>query len=246
MATFLLVHGMWHGTWCWDRLVALLEERGHHAIAVPLPGMIGPDDDIGLASLDCWSKAVVEAARSADETPILVGHSRGGLIVSQAAEYDPAAFLALVYVTAIVLPDSVSNADIVSHLPADGLAGIVASDDGRSTTFKREVAAALMYQTTHPAIRDAALDRLQPDPSAIFSEPVSVSAERFGKVRKYYVECLRDLTLPIEFQRSMQANFPVEKCISLDCDHSPMASCPDDLANALIWFATAAGSHRPS
>lgn len=43
MTTFVLVHGESHGSWCWDKVVTLLEAQGYQAIAVDLPGIPGRD-----------------------------------------------------------------------------------------------------------------------------------------------------------------------------------------------------------
>ena len=73
MATFVLVHGSWHGAWCWDRLVPELESRGHQAITMDLPI---DDPSAGLAE---YAEAVVPLIP--DESAILVGHSLGASVI---------------------------------------------------------------------------------------------------------------------------------------------------------------------
>src|SRR4029077_15910029 len=75
MATFALVHGAWHGGWCWDRLIPALEARGHHAVAVDLPT---EDWSAGCAE---YAAIALDALRGADEDVVVVGHSLAGLTI---------------------------------------------------------------------------------------------------------------------------------------------------------------------
>jgi pimeloyl-ACP methyl ester carboxylesterase len=86
MARFVLVAGAWHGAWCWELVIPLLEARNHRAEAAELPGMGG--DKTPLAGLDmmAWARAVAHVIELDLEPVILVGHSRGGVVISQVAE----------------------------------------------------------------------------------------------------------------------------------------------------------------
>ncbi|MDX6387861.1 MAG: hypothetical protein QOD85_1663, partial [Gaiellaceae bacterium] len=76
MATFVLVHGAWHGAWCWGRLTPELEARGHAVIAMDLPS-----DEPGV-SFDGYADVVASALDQALAGPlILVGHSLAGLTI---------------------------------------------------------------------------------------------------------------------------------------------------------------------
>ena len=111
MATFVLIHGSWHGGWCFDEVKALLEAEGHVAIAPDLPGMGGSDEEMAQVTLQGWGDFAANLCRSASQKPvILAGHSRGGLVVSTAAETAPEAIDAIVYICAMMLPDGMSRA----------------------------------------------------------------------------------------------------------------------------------------
>ena len=85
MARFILVHGAWHGGWCWDEVSPRLTELGHQVRAPDLPGM-GADAASGhVATLDEWAMFIAGIASAQDEPAILVGHSRGGIVISRAA-----------------------------------------------------------------------------------------------------------------------------------------------------------------
>ena len=84
MATFILVPGAMHPAWCWHRIVPLLEQGGHRAIAIDLPGT-GEDRSIDRrdATLAIWADHVADQVRRAEGPVLLTGHSRGGLVISE-------------------------------------------------------------------------------------------------------------------------------------------------------------------
>src|SRR5215472_11584097 len=104
MTTFVLVHGAWHGGWCWHKIVSRLEAAGHVAVA---PDMIGhgidrtPIENVTLHSLAEGVGAVVSRQRG---PVVLVGHSFGGTIITEVGERMPEAIKVLVYLTAFVVP----------------------------------------------------------------------------------------------------------------------------------------------
>ncbi|HKI75494.1 MAG TPA: alpha/beta fold hydrolase, partial [Pseudomonadales bacterium] len=97
MSHFVLIHGAWHGGWCWNKVIPFLEERGHTVAAPDLP-LEQPFEayvDTALAAIDEASGPV-----------ILVGHSLGGVVITQVAERVPQKIERLVYVTAFAFnPD---------------------------------------------------------------------------------------------------------------------------------------------
>ena len=94
MSTFVLVHGAWHGAWCWDRLVPELEAHGHRTIAMDLPS-----DDEGM-TFDGYADAVCATLRGAGEDIVLVGHSLAGHTIPLVAARRPVK--RLVYLCSLV------------------------------------------------------------------------------------------------------------------------------------------------
>src|SRR5439155_9126295 len=96
MATFILVHGSWHGAWCWHKVTAALEAAGHRVIVPDLPAhgraWRFPRGRITLAAM---TRTVTRILDSLDEPAILVAHSRGGIVASQAAGRRPTRIRAL-------------------------------------------------------------------------------------------------------------------------------------------------------
>ena len=234
MATFVLVHGSWHGAWCWHRLSQQLRAQQHRVIAPDLPGMGDDRTPLAKVTLQGWANFVIDCLHAADEPVVLVGHSRGGVVISQAAEIAPERIRALVYVTAVLLPDGGTVSNIADQLPADSLAAIQYADDGASSVLRTEKAADLLYNTTPSKWVRFALGKLGPDPTEPNVTPLRLTAERYGSVPRFFIECLQDRTLGLAVQRRMVRDMPCQQVLSVDSDHSPFFSAPDRLAEALV------------
>jgi pimeloyl-ACP methyl ester carboxylesterase len=90
MAGILLVHGAWHGPWCWDNFAARLSERGHTVRAVRLRGHDRPTGRIWYR-VHHYVDDLRQAAAELSDPPVLVGHSLGGLVVQKYMEHHAAA-----------------------------------------------------------------------------------------------------------------------------------------------------------
>lgn len=241
MAGFVLIHGSWHGGWCFDRLAAILTARGHTVRAPTLPGMGGTAEELAAVTLDGWGEFAAQQchmlrAELPGEPVVLVGHSRGGLVISTAAECDPQAMDALVYVCAMMLPDGMSRAQFKEsegpNPPFDAIIRKV--HDGLATEIDTSGAAAVFAQLSPAEDVAAMLPRLMAEPHAVRSTPLRLTAERFGTLPRTYIECTEDRTIPITSQRRMQQALPGARVVSLWADHSPYLSRPESLATALI------------
>jgi len=189
MATFLLVHGGLHGGWCWEALTPCLAAKGHTVLAPDLPGMGASAIPASQATLAGWADFIIDLARVQAAPPILVGHSRGGIVLSAVAECAPEVCAGLIYVTAMLLQSGESMMGYAAaHMPHVGPA--VSIDNGSITThYDAASAHRTFYNRTDPAISQAAFARLCPEPIAPNVTPLQISDERFGSVPRAYVEC---------------------------------------------------------
>lgn len=237
MATFVLIHGSWHGGWCFDALRRRLEAAGHDVIAPDLPGMGGDEAALDAVTLDGWAEFVADLCRSAGPRPvILAGHSRGGLVISQAAEKAPEAIDTLVYICAMMLPDGMSRAQfkqLEGPNPAfDAL--ISPTPGGHGTRITGADPAAVFAQLAPPELAAAAMARLVDEPHRPRSMPLHLTPGRYGRVPRVYVECTDDRTIPLASQRRMQHLVPGARVETLWADHSPFLSRPEALAAILL------------
>lgn len=239
MASFLLIHGAWHGGWCFDRLRAPLEAGGHVVAAPTLPGIGGTDHELAATSLDRWGAFIAEQARALPGPVILVGHSRAGIAISMAAEHDPGAFAALVYLTAFLVPPGQSMFEVRESFPRDPAfeSGLSEAARGAALAISRDAAIVTFYGDCAPSDQDWAVSRLVPEPIGPMVVPLALTEERYGSVPRHYIECTLDRAIPIAQQRMMQQAQPCAGVATLESAHSPFLSMPDELAGVLHSIA---------
>ncbi|KQX48658.1 alpha/beta fold hydrolase [Paenibacillus sp. Root444D2] len=228
MSTYLLIHGAWHGAWCWEKIVPMLETAGHRVIAIDLPGHGEDQTPISEVSLDMYVNRVVATIDGLDQEVILVGHSMGGIVVSQAAEYRPNRIKSLVYLTAFLLQNG-QNMLVIPPNP-----NMRVSEDGSTITVPADKAKDTFYNNCLDEDLVGAVSRLQVQATNPFVTPVSLTEKNFGQVPRYYIEGLRDNAISIDMQRQMQAASPCKEVFTLDSDHSPFYSTPEQLCNILL------------
>lgn len=244
MATFVLVHGAWHGGWCFDGVRPLLEAEGHAVLAPDLPGMGGSDADLNGATLEGWGRFIAELCEGAAKPVILAGHSRGGIVISTAAEAAPGAVKALVYICAMLLPSGMSRGEWKAQQQLNPAFDAIVRRHpaARATVIDTENAADVFAQMSPPDQVALAMTRLVAEPDRPRLTPLSLTNARYGSVPRHYIECLQDRTIPIADQRAMQALQPCVSVTAIDCDHSPFLSAPRALADALLVIAKGASS----
>jgi len=235
MATYVLVHGAWHGGWCWHRIVARLLRASHRVMAPDLLSLGIDGTPAGSVTLRAWTDQIVALAESSSEPIVLVGHSRGGIVLSEVAERIPARIRVLVYVTAFLLEDGRSLVDSVAEQPASLVTpAMIVADDHLTATLRDDAIREAFYGRCSDD--DVALARalLKPEPLAPLASPVHTTAARFGRVPRVYIECTADRAITHDAQRRMQSALPCAKRVTLESDHSPFFCCPDELAAVLL------------
>ena len=239
MATFVLVHGACGGGWCWEKVVPLLKAHGHEACAPDLPGL--GDDHTPPANVTLADN-VEKLSRLLDrmaEPVVLVGHSLGGITISQLAEARRRKIRALVYVCALLPTSGKCGRDLTSQ-ETDTMFRLSrqVSPDGLTYTFARDKVPSLFYADVSPEDRYRAMERLRPQPLAISTTPVTLTDDRFGSVPRWYIECTHDNAIRINLQRAMVKASPC-KLLTMECGHSPFFSHPEELAEHLEAISAA-------
>jgi pimeloyl-ACP methyl ester carboxylesterase len=196
-------------------------------------------DKTPLAEVDfaAWARAVADVVAVSPEPVILVGHSRGGVVISQAAELAAEHIRLNVYLTAILMRNGESALASAGMVPSDTLRdrNYELTEDGLA--FKVLPDLAFSYGQSPPELVERALLHMTPEPQFALLTPLSLTPERYGTVRRAYVECLGDETVPPTLQRAMQAREPCEIVRTIDTDHCPGYSAPDKVAAVLDELA---------
>ena len=244
MSTFVLVHGSWHGSWCWQQVTPLLEQAGQVVQAIDLPGRAGDTTPLGEITLDHHVRRVLHALDAATEPVVLVGHSMGGVPITQAAERRPERIQALVYVAAY-LP---RNGEALVHLAQqDGqsvlLSNLTFREDCGDHLVNDEAVREALYADCSEEVAAWAARQLVPEPLAPVTTPVQLTAERFGRVPRVYVSTLQDRAVGPRLQQQMYTATPCLPVLTVNTGHSPFLAAPRALADQLL---TAAAATQPT
>lgn len=233
--TYVLVPGAWHGGWCWARVARELELAGHRVVTPELPGCARGNEEPVAISLEDWVAAIGEVVGQQREPVLLVGHSRGGIVISQVAERMPDRVAGLFYVAGFLLRHRESVLRVLREEEGDSpfLRNVTLSPDGSRWLLAEGSAERLFYGECPAEDVQLALSRLGTEPAAPMMKPLQLSEERFGRVPRIYVECLRDAAVPLALQRKMQCRLPCRRVVALDTGHAPFLSAPAALTAAL-------------
>jgi alpha-beta hydrolase superfamily lysophospholipase len=230
VATFGLIHGAWHGAWCWERLAPRLVARGHAARTSDLP-IEDPD-----ATMSDWVDTIIASLEDAPDPVMLVGHSLGGVLLPLVAARRPVA--RQVYLAAILHP-SLLPPDAPHPHPRGVFRPLDRFPDGSHRWPSVAAAAPALYGRCTPEDATWAFARLRrqqtarpwaevPAPPAGAASPVSA------------VACTDDRVVDPGFVRWAAVSALDADLHELDADHSPFLSEPDALADLLDMIARGA------
>jgi len=230
---FVLLHGAWHGGWCWDGVVKALEEAGHTAEAPTMPGH-GPKDDRSGIRFEDYVEAIVRVLAQQPEPVVLVGHSSAGFMMQAAAPKASGKISQLIFHNAFVLPDGKCQFDLVPPEVAQGMtAAAKASPDNCVPIDEGFVRGALM-QDAPVEIQDNLIARLVPQPISLFTTPVSTGDFEALAILKTVLFCKDDASLPPGAYLGMAQGLGEHDVIELEGGHETLFINPKALAGALI------------
>jgi pimeloyl-ACP methyl ester carboxylesterase len=247
LARFVLVHGAFAGGWCWDAVIEPLEAAGHSVSAPDLPGSGDDHTPVDAVTLSLYADHVcAELARTA-EPAILVGHSMGGVVITQAAARCRERVSLLVYVAAFLPRDGQSLIDL-TRLPEGAEDQVQANltiegDPPVGALSERAQAHALFNCATNRQLRWA-LERTRPQPLAPFLAPVELDGRDVAATERVYIRCTKDHAIPPALQARMVAERPCVELHEIDTDHSPFISRPAELARLLTGVAERSATGR--
>lgn len=232
--TYVLIHGAWHGKWAWTKLQTELEARGHKVIAIDLPGHGDDTTPLQTVTIDAYVQRVGQVVQAQTEKVVLVGHSMGGLVISQVAEQYGNSIESLIYVAAFLPQSGESLLSIEGRNPAPTVPpALIPSADQSYLDIDPSKITSLFYQDCTEADIAFAKARLTSQATAPLATPVTLTDEKFGKLPRFYVECTNDQAVNIALQRDMYTATPCQKVYTLASGHSPFFSVPVQLADAL-------------
>ena len=225
MSTFVLVHGAFHGAWCWDRLVPELRSLGHDAITMDLP-----IDDPTAGNVR-YAEVIVEAIGAHDDT-LLVGHSLGGLSIPLVAAARPVRRLivlcAFVPIPGHPFSDQYGDPGIFPTAPEGS--GPVMDPDGLMT-WPPAGAIQVFYPDCPADVAGWATSRLRRQSLAPHGEVCPLDA--WPDVPSSSILCREDLAIGSDWARRVAVERLGTVAEELPGGHSPFLSRPAELAAVL-------------
>jgi pimeloyl-ACP methyl ester carboxylesterase len=221
--TFVLIHGAWHGAWCWQLLTPLLEARGHQVIAPTLAGMGERASELSAdITLDTHIDEVVALLdRQRVQNAVLVGHSYAGVVISGVADRVPHRLRRLVFLDAVIVDNGQS-------LGGPTLVG------GKAALPPMPASA---FGVTDAVERAWVESNLTPHPANTFSTPLRLTNPLGNGLRCIYVACTRPAMSSVgrylQFARS-RLGWQIEE---LATGHDAMVTAPSPLADLLMRVA---------
>jgi pimeloyl-ACP methyl ester carboxylesterase len=183
---------------------------------------------------------VCETLDAQAEPVLLVGHSMGGIVITQVAEEHPEKIQTLVYLTAF-LPQNSESLLQIARLNVDSLLmpNLMANEEQGYLTFKEGAPLKEIFYGDCPD-DDVARARslLVPQAIAPMATPVRITAEHFGRVPRVFIECLRDRTIAPPIQKMMYTATPCQTILSMETSHSPFFSAPQELVRHLTELSS--------
>ncbi len=234
MQTIVLVHGAWGSSWSWDKVKPMLENAGYRVVTFDLPGHGTDKKPANTLTLDDFVDATVKVLKEQPEPVVLLGHSLGGTVISQAAEYCPEKISKLVYYSAFMLVDGEKQFDrIVSDkFTKVGPETLDIHEDGTCDLIKDKVRN-VFFNTSTDEDAAFAIERLQTDSIVPMQKPLHLTAENYGRIPRYFIHCLQDSGITITTQRDMVKCSPCVKTFEIDADHFACFTYAKELFEAI-------------
>ena len=235
MAAFVLVHGAWHGAWCWARVLPALRAAGHSAHAVTLTGvgerahLLSRDIDAVTHTDDVVNLTVCEELSEV----VLVGHSYGGLVITLAADRllarHPGVLKQLIYIDAMVPhPGESWSSHHAPELVASRLAQAAAHPQGALPAPD-----AALYGLTGSDL--AWVNRRQtPHPFGMYQQVLSFDGERVAQLPRTFIDCTSPAWPSIAPMRQRVRSEPGWRVRELGTGHDAMVSAPGPLTRMLL------------
>lgn len=228
----VLVHGAWHGGWCWERVTPALREAGHEVFTPTLTGLAERAGELtrttGLQTHIADIGAVLEE-RDLHEV-ILVGHSYGGMVISGVAAALPARVGALVYLDAFV-PGAGDS--VMTLLPPDRAAHFAQSATQSGDGWRIPPPTAAGMGVTSPADAAWLEARLTDHPLLAFTQPLPHDPPPAHAVARRYLRCNPGSPSFAAVAARLQAD-PAWEYRELETGHDAMITVPDELAALLL------------
>jgi pimeloyl-ACP methyl ester carboxylesterase len=231
--TFVLVHGAWHGGWCWRPVADLLEQRGHKVFAPTLTGL-GERSHLMSAALNLYTHIadVVNVLKWEDlKDVVLVGHSYGGWPISGAIEQAFDRISSVVYLDAFVPEDGQKPLDVASDFSRKRTLEAIAKGE----VSRASPSAATFY--VNPKDQAWVDAKLTPQPVGVALQPIKLTGARERLKSKTYIRAPQYPQPAFDKYYAAKKSDPSWRTYEVSCGHDVMVDAPEWLADILAKVA---------
>ena len=237
MRHFLLLHGSWHGAWCWYKVAPRLETEGHQVTVIDLPGRganSGRPIWVGLGHM-------VEAARAVlprDKKTTVVVHSRYGVLASQLAQLVPDQIERTIYLASFMLPDGKRVASYFRKDKGSILGPAVEINRiGMWDWLRPDIYREALYHDCNDDDNVLARHLLCREPLRPALATLHLSEDRYGRVPRGYIRLTEDRAVSPWLQDELLNETSVDRVESIQASHSAYFSKPDELVKTILKIA---------
>jgi pimeloyl-ACP methyl ester carboxylesterase len=231
--TFVLVHGAWHGGWCWRRVADILERKGHKVFT---PTLTGLGERSHLMSrdinLDTHITDVVNVFKWEDlNNAVLVGHSYGGWVISGAAEQVLPRLASIVFLDAYMPDNATRGLDNTSQFSRKGI--LAAIERGE---VSRPSPTAAMFEVNE---KDRAWvdSKVTPQPVGVALQPIKLTGARDRVAKKTYIRAASYPQTTFDKYLGICKADKTWRTFEIPCGHDVMVDMPERLAEVLVEVA---------
>lgn len=231
---FVLVHGAWHGGWCWSRVAASLRAQGHTVYTPTQTGVGERSHLLGTGiTLQTFVDDVANLLKWEDLHDVtLVGHSFGGLTITGVADIMPGRLRNLVYLDAFILGHGVSTFDTLPAAVIDKMRAVAHASPTPAPTVPAPKPASLGLQDPNDIAFVAG--RLTPQPLSVYETALSLANPVGNNLPCTYVHCTNPSFAAVESSREWVKQNTNWHWAELETGHDAMVSDPDAVAGLLI------------
>ena len=231
---FVLVHGGWHGGWCWKRVAPKLRAAGHEVFTPTLTGL-GERSHLGGApvNLDMHISDIVHVLEAEELSDvILVGHSYAGMVITGVADRLESRLRALVYLDAFVPEDGRS---LMDYIAPERRAALARAGEAAGTLDPLPVK---LLGVTDPADAAWLARRLMPQAYATFIQPLTLAQGGGARLPRSFVYCSSPPSGSFGQFAERLRHDPAWRFYELKTGHDCMITDPDGAAHVLLEAAS--------
>jgi len=228
--TYVLIHGAWHGGWCWQRVADRLRTRGHAVFTPTLTGLgerahlLHPDIDLSLHVADVLG--AIRCERLSDI--VLVGHSYGGCVISGVAEAVANKIRSIVFLDAFIPDNGESLFDIVQPAVKEVIQGVL--DRGETIVPVRDAAAFKVNEKDRAWVDSLAT----PQPIRTMTEKIKLMGARDRIAKKIYIRASGYPNVSFDKAYARVKADRGWRTYEVPCGHDVMIDEPDRLTDILV------------